>query len=588
MHSNWPILISAVVAAACAGQPARITVIDSQTDRGVPLVELTTTNGIVHVTDSAGVIAFDEPGLMDSDVFFNVRSHGYQFPKDGFGIAGTRVRTTRGSAVTLRIDRVNIAERLYRATGAGIYRDSVLLGDTPPTREPLLNGGVLGQDSVQTALYRGKLFWFWGDTSRASYPLGNFSMSGAVSELPGRGGLDPAVGIDLVYFVGRDGFSRGMCPIEGEPGPVWADGLVTCTDASGRERLLCHWVRVKSLGEMYEQGFAVYNDEREVFEPVRRFAKDAILYMRSHPVRHADADGDYWYFPSPFPLIRCRAEYERLLDVTEYEAFTCLRAGKRMPPEGDPIPADLVERDSSGRVVYAWRRDTAPVLQQDQMRLIDAGAMKPDEALLQLRDAATGKGVIGHAGSVFWNEYLGSWLMVVQELFGATSVAGEIWLAKAPSLTGPWRDAVKIVTHDDYSFYNVKHHPYFDQEGGRVVYLEGTYTMAFSGTKVPTPRYDYNQVMYRVDLADARLGWAPGARRASPDAAEKPVDEHEQQDGADEAAAPLPRNQSGDACLEEPVHRDTPKNEPPASAAQCSPDRAVGEMRRRRGCVAPP
>ncbi|MCK6476865.1 MAG: hypothetical protein L6Q35_08550, partial [Phycisphaerales bacterium] len=125
MHSNWPILISAVVAAACAGQPARITVIDSQTDRGVPLVELTTTNGIVHVTDSAGVIAFDEPGLMDSDVFFNVRSHGYQFPKDGFGIAGTRVRTTRGSAVTLRIDRVNIAERLYRATGAGIYRDSV-------------------------------------------------------------------------------------------------------------------------------------------------------------------------------------------------------------------------------------------------------------------------------------------------------------------------------------------------------------------------------------------------------------------------------------------------------------------------------
>jgi hypothetical protein len=29
--------------------------------------------------------------------------------------------------------------------------------------------------------------------------------------------------------------------------------------------------------------------------------------------------------------------------------------------------------------------------------------------------------------------------------------------------------------------------------------------MAFSGTKTPTPRYDYNQVMYRLDLADERL-----------------------------------------------------------------------------------
>lgn len=29
--------------------------------------------------------------------------------------------------------------------------------------------------------------------------------------------------------------------------------------------------------------------------------------------------------------------------------------------------------------------------------------------------------------------------------------------------------------------------------------------MAFSGTKTPTPRYDYNQIMYSLDLADPRL-----------------------------------------------------------------------------------
>ena len=46
------------------------------------------------------------------------------------------------------IRRLNIARRLYRVTGGGIYRDSVLTGDPVPIREPLLNGQVLGQDSV--------------------------------------------------------------------------------------------------------------------------------------------------------------------------------------------------------------------------------------------------------------------------------------------------------------------------------------------------------------------------------------------------------------------------------------------------------
>jgi len=35
--------------------------------------------------------------------------------------------------------------------------------------------------------------------------------------------------------------------------------------------------------------------------------------------------------------------------------------------------------------------------------------------------------------------------------------------------------------------------------------FEGTYTSTFSGNKDPTPRYDYNQVMYQMDLADPGL-----------------------------------------------------------------------------------
>ena len=95
--------------------------------------------------------------------------------------------------------------------------------------------------------------------------------------------------------------------------------------------------------------------------------------------------------------------------------------------------------------------------------------------------------------------------MVFGQEFGGPSYLGEIWYAEAQALEGPWRKAVKIVTHDRYSFYNVKHHPLFDQEGGRLIYFEGTYTATFSGNDDKTPRYDYNQIMYRLDLADPRL-----------------------------------------------------------------------------------
>jgi len=108
--------------------------------------------------------------------------------------------------------------------------------------------------------------------------------------------------------------------------------------------------------------------------------------------------------------------------------------------------------------------------------------------------------VLAHRGSVAWNEYRRRWVMIFCEI-GGTSMLGEIWYAESKELLGPWSAARKIVTHDRYSFYNPRHHPYFDRKGGRVIYFEGTYSAAFSGNTVLTPRYDYNQIMYRLDLS---------------------------------------------------------------------------------------
>ena len=35
-----------------------------------------------------------------------------------------------------------------------------------------------------------------------------------------------------------------------------------------------------------------------------------------------------------------------------------------------------------------------------------------------------------------------------------------------------------------------------------MIYLEGSYVNTFSGNHHPTPYYEYNQIMYRLDLSD--------------------------------------------------------------------------------------
>ena len=153
-----------------------IHVIDDQTGRGVPMVELRTTTNVSYYTDSAGYVAFFEPGLMDKAVYFNIASNGYEYPADGFGLRGITLRTRGGAEEKIKIKRIDIAQRLYRLTGAGIYRDSELLGHSHPD-QPLLDAQIAGQDGTLNAIYHGKLYWFYGDTVGLSFPLGNFAMT---------------------------------------------------------------------------------------------------------------------------------------------------------------------------------------------------------------------------------------------------------------------------------------------------------------------------------------------------------------------------------------------------------------------------
>lgn len=533
--------------------------IDAQTGRGIPLVELRTVHEVSYWTDSAGWAAIGDPELMNRQVYFHIRSHGYRLPADGFGFRGVRLLVRPGGRTTIQLQRQNIAERLYRITGAGIYRDSMLLGEPVPAQTPLVRADVAGQDSVQAVVYRGQIYWFWGDTNRLAYPLGNFRTTGAVSPLSGQAGFDPNTAVPLEYFTGPDGRCKNMCPFEPAEGMIWIDGLVVVPDPKEGEKLLAHYARMKSLGEMLEHGLAVWDDQKQEFRLWIRFPKSAanrtllghpFLYREgagpdvpagsaSSPVSEAmpqggkpsasDVEGAqssasggqkrlYIYCGLAFPNIRVRASLEALADPDQYETWTCLAEDAPTPrPKEDAAHRQAtsysgsqpvfppVQRDQTGRPVWRWSRKAPPINPALELRLLKAGILRPEETYFLPVDVQTGKPVEIHSGSVRWNPWRKRWIFIGVQQGGSSSFLGEVWYAEAQSPVGPWRRAVKILTHDRYSFYNPVHHDFLDQQGSRIIFFEGTYSHTFSGNPTPTPRYDYNQIMYRLDLADPRL-----------------------------------------------------------------------------------
>jgi len=103
-------------------RPFRIEVVDDESGRGVPLVELRTVNQIRFVTDSNGIVAFDEPGLLGKRVFFHVKSHGYEYPKDGFGNPGVALATEPGGSARIEIKSTCPARLRISPARAGSIR----------------------------------------------------------------------------------------------------------------------------------------------------------------------------------------------------------------------------------------------------------------------------------------------------------------------------------------------------------------------------------------------------------------------------------------------------------------------------------
>jgi hypothetical protein len=431
-------------------QPCRIEVVEKGSGWPVPLIELRTTHHVRFVTDNAGIIAFDLPELMGRETWFEIIGQGYEASKDGFGLRGVRLKPEPGRTLKVEVNRTVIAKRLGRLTGGGLFAESQKLGlelDSPES-------GVLGCDSVQNAVHRGRLFWAWGDTVIPEYPLGIFDMTSATTSVRPLSSFEPPVRLRFDYFTGPNGKPRGVAKMPGS-GPTWVSAYASLPDKHGKARLVGTYLKIRPVMEAYEAGLCVWNDEIAGFDPLK------VLWTKSdatptqthvpdgHPAFWKDPEGREWVlFGNPLPKLRCPATFEAWQDPATWEV------------------------------------------------------LQPQESLSAATD---GKPVKPHSGSIVWKAFRQRWVTVFMESFGKPSAFGELWYAESDSPTGPWGKAVKILSHDSYTFYNPRLHPEFTEASSPVLLFEGTYTQQFSDAKQPTPRYDYNQVLYRLDLDDPAL-----------------------------------------------------------------------------------
>lgn len=463
-----------------------LRIIDSKTKRGVPLIWVKGSNGLTYHSDNQGYVAFDDIDNIGKEIQFDVSS-------DGYNSTTAKLATTKGKISTIEIERRNIAERLYRSTGAGSYRDSILLGLSTPVKQPSIDGLVMGQDTLNAIVYKGKSFWIWQDTSSSFFHLGNFGNSGAMADLPGKGNISQDLGINRTYFVADNGFSRAMTPgFEPAGQPTWMGGLVVVPDAAGNEKMLGIYGKAESLAGIGKKGWGVYDDASNTFKDLEKYAKAEFIPGQSVmaegdgvPVRHGNKDYLYWGY------LRAPATYESILNYDNFEAYTPYEAKSK-----------TLRKKADGSLDYQWTKNAYPPNAEE---LVKAG-VKKDQTLDEFNFSdAEGKNIAIASGSLErnWNEYRKRYIGTIQQKFG-TSFLGESWISEADTPMGPWNFATKIISHDRYTFYNLQQHPHLDQEGGRLIYIHGTYTNFFT-SEPATPRHDYNQVLYRLDLSDARV-----------------------------------------------------------------------------------
>jgi len=434
-----------------------IHVVDEADGRGIPMAIVRMSNGVEHLTDSAGWIRIDEPGLMHSRVRLEIHSPGYRMPARGKDSAAVELQFSTTGDVVVPLVRVDIAQRMYRVTGTGIYRDSELLNREVPL--PIGNhaAGLVSAWGVQRASIGKKVVWCWRQSLLSHGGMTSVSVAGAWSDFPEHGGLDPTQGIHFAYLPAGTEQVHSLLTAE-DPGAIWIEGLTSVPDETGKLNLVAHYIRQGAEGERAEHGIAIWTDEK-------RFERIVVL-----------GDEYEWQFPAgqcvtrqPFCHVRCPARLDAVRNPGAFEALSWDTTSHK----------------------YTWQQSRPPMSQREESTWIAEGSISQPRT--QVRDHNSQKPVPVQESSIEWNPHHRCYVMI------ASSVDGDVWFCESRHLEGPWENAIRIISAEPGRCSSPVQHPFMNQDGGRIIWFETA--LLDSGL----PRYDRNELMHRLDLDDPRL-----------------------------------------------------------------------------------
>jgi hypothetical protein len=218
---------------------------------------------------------------------------------------------------------------------------------------------------------------------------------------------------------------------------------------------------MKDLGDRLDSGLVLFNDRTEIFEKLVSWGGSERSLEPSGRPFLVEINGQkfvYFVWPGPKPVVRVKFDWKAIQDLKQYEGLVCPQQGQ-----------------------CEWRAATEP--------------SKPAPLL----DIETGKPQNLRMVSANWNDYRKRWVGILEQM------PGEVWYAEADTPAGPWLYARRIIKHENYNFYWAGHLPWFDRQGGKRIFIMGTYTNSFTNNPFKTPRYNYNQIMYGLSLDDPRL-----------------------------------------------------------------------------------
>lgn len=221
----------------------------------------------------------------------------------------------------------------------------------------------MNQDTVFSVIFGGKIRWFWGDTGRLSYPLGNFETTGAVSCSPFHSSTsqaDPCLpveeGINLQYYTlpldpkhpDAPTFVKPMATLPPMPYPTWIGSLsvVSAADAPPEDNataMLAYFMKAGPDMNTLRHGVLRWNSANENFTEVVNWSMTAAMSESvggAHAVTASTGatlttvtmSGTDWVVFSgrPWPQVRVKATVEDFSNLASYQGWTLLSTGSIM------------------------------------------------------------------------------------------------------------------------------------------------------------------------------------------------------------------------------------------------------------------